>query len=150
MLKNTKAKPKKAFVLKDKGTIRAMRPLHIAQELSYNWGEDVVVYDVRNQSPFVSYYIVATAKNDFRLDALVSTAKDALYENYQTIDHVEGKHDSRWVLIDAGPIVLQLFTPEERKRVAFDELYENVPHKIVLQKTEPKYRKKKLPNVSAK
>jgi ribosome-associated protein len=150
MIKNFK-KPavKVPFVLKDKGSIRALTPLHIAEELSYNWGDEVVVYDVRDKTPFVSYYIVASAKNAVRLNALVSEAKEALYENYQEVSHVEGKNDSRWILIDAGQIVVQLFTPEERKRVALDELYQNSPHKIVVQEEEPVYRKRKKPESQA-
>jgi len=139
-----KAAPKKV-VYQDKGTIPSQRALHIAQELSYNYGEDVIVYDVRNRTPYVSYYIVATAENDRRLQALVSTAKEALYANYKDIDHTEGKNDSRWILIDANDVILQLFTKEERKRVDFDSLYMDCPHKLVIQKEEPVYRKRKKP-----
>lgn len=147
MLKKT---DKKKFVLEDKGTIRSQRALHMAQDLSYNFGEDVVVYDVRDNSPFVSYYIVASANNDRRLKALVSTAKDTIYDNYHEVDHVEGRNDSNWFLIDCKDIVIQLFTKEERERVGFDELYKDVPHKIVKVKEEPQYRRKKKENFEAK
>lgn len=144
--KNVTAKKKNEY--KDKGSIRALRPLHIAQDLSYNWGEDVIVYDVRNQSPFVSYYVVASASNDRRLKALMATAKDSLWDNYKEIDHVEGRNDSNWILIDAKDIVVQLFTKEERSRVQFDSLYMECPHKLVVQKEEPDYKRRKRPVVT--
>ena len=134
---------KTEFHLQNKGTIKALRPIHIAEELSWNYGDDVVVYDVRNNTPFVSYYIVSSASNDHRLKALLETAKDALYANYKDLKHVEGKNESQWILLDAGDVVVQLFTKDERKRVAFDELYQNVPHKIVKASAEPNYRKRK-------
>ncbi len=143
--KERNEKKREAFTLSDKGSIRVMRPLHIAADLSWNYGEDVVVYDVRENSPFVSYYVVASAANDRRLNALVSTAKDALYDNFKEVDHTEGKNGSEWILIDAKDIVIQLFTKKERERVAFDYLYRNVPHKIVVAKEEPKYRRRKKP-----
>ena len=146
MLKNTTTK--KTFEYKDKGSIRAMRPLHIAQDLSYNWGDDVVVYDVRNNSPFVSYYVVASASNERRLKALVTSAKESLYDNYKEIDHVEGRNDSNWFLIDAKDIVIQLFTKEESARVQFDPLYQYCPHKLIVQKEEPVYRRRKKPVVT--
>lgn len=141
MLKKTNAKKK--FVLENKGTIRNMRPLHIAEDLSYNFGEDVVVYDVRNNSPFVSFYVVASSQNERRLRALVQTAKETIYDNYHEVDHVEGKNDSNWWLIDCKDIVVQLFTKEERERVGFDQLYQDVPHKIVKMTEEPVYRRRK-------
>lgn len=134
---------KKKFEYKDKGSIKSKRAIHIAQDLSYNFGEDVVIYDVRNSSPFVSYYIVASSKNEKRLRALVSIAKETLYDNYKEIDHSEGKNDSQWILIDAKDVVVQLFTKEERERVQFDALYKDVPHKMIVQKEEPIYRRRK-------
>ena len=134
---------KKTLVIRNKGRITAVRPINIANDLSWNYGEDVIVYNARDKTPYVSYYIVASASNDRRLQALESTAKQSLYDNYHEIDHVEGKNDSKWILIDAKDIVIQLFTKEERNRVRFDELYLNNPHKVVKALKEPKYRKRK-------
>lgn len=134
---------KNDFKLENKGSITALRPIHIGLDLSWNYGDDVVVYDVRNNTPFVSYYIVCSASNDHRLRALVETAKDALYANYKELKHTEGKNDSKWILLDAGDVVIQLFTKDERKRVGFDELYKNVPHKIVKADKEPEYKRRK-------
>jgi ribosome-associated protein len=136
---------KKVSVIEDKGRITSQRALHIAADLSWNYGEDVVVYDVREKTPYVSYYIVASASNDRRLRALVATGKESLYNNYKDVDHTEGRNDSNWILVDAHDVVLQLFTKEERKRVDFDSLYADVPHKVVKAMEEPVYRKRKKP-----
>jgi len=88
---------------------------------------------------------VASASNDRRLQALTATAQTSLYDNYHDVDHIEGKNDSKWILIDAKDIVVQLFTKEERGRVRFDELYLDCPHKIVKALKEPKYRKRPQP-----
>lgn len=141
MLKKTN----KVTTIQDKGRITSARAIHIAEELSWNYGEDVVVYDVKNNSPFVSYYIVATASNETRLRALIQTAKEALYDNYKELDHTEGGRESTWILLDAKDVVIQLFTKDERKRVALDDLYQDCPHKVVKATEEPKYRKRKKP-----
>lgn len=138
-------KNENTFKLVNKGSIKSVRATHIAQDLSWNYGVDVVIYDVRDLTPFISYYIVASAENDYRLKALMATAKDSLYENYKTIKTIEGKHDSKWILMDAGDIVIQLFTKEERRRVGFDELYKDAPHKIIVAKEEPVYKRRKKP-----
>lgn len=127
----------------DKGTIRSQKAKHIAMDLSYNYGEDVVIYDVRNNSPFVSYYIVCSASNERRMRSLLQVARESVYDNYKVVDHVEGKNDSKWLLIDSKDIVIHLFTKDERERVSFDTLYKDVPHKTIVQTEEPVYRRKK-------
>lgn len=138
-----RVKKEEAFQLKNKGSIRVKRPINIALDLSWANGKDVVVYDVRNQTPFVSYYIVASAENDKRLSALLSKSKESVYDNYFEVEHVEGKNNSQWILVDCKEIVIQLFTAKERERMQYDQLYKDCPHKIVVAEEEPKYRKKK-------
>ncbi len=143
---NTKKTRTPKFQIKDiknKGRITSARALHIAEDLSWNYGSDVVVYDVREKSPFVSYFIVCSAVNKERLKALSNAARETLYDNYKTIDHTEGRNDSQWILIDAKDVVVHLFTKEERDHFALDERYQDCPHKIVKATKEPVYRKKK-------
>lgn len=142
MLKKTE---KKITKFEDKGRITSQRMLHIASDLSWNFGDDVVIYDIREKSPFVSYFIVASASNERRLKALEQTAKESLYNNYKEIDHTEGRNDSNWILIDAHDVVVHLLTKEERKRVDLDSLYQECPHKVVKALEEPVYRKRKKP-----
>jgi ribosome-associated protein len=142
MLRKTENKTVK---FTDKGSIKSARALHIAADLSWNYGDDVIVYDVRDKSPFVSYYIVCSATNDRRLRSLVQTAKESLYDNYKELDHTEGRNDSNWILLDAKDIVIQLFIKDERKAVDLDSLYQDCPHKIVKATEEPVYRKRKRP-----
>ena len=128
-----------------RGRITATRPIHVAEDLSWNYGKDVIVYDVRKKTPYVSYYIVASAQNDRRLRALVSTAEESLYDNFYDLDHKEGRNDSTWILLDAKQVVVQLFTEDMRKEVDFDALYEDCPHVLVKAEKEPKYRKRARP-----
>ena len=129
--------------ISNKGRITSQRALHIAEDLSWNYGSDVVVYDVREKSPFVSYFVVCSAVNKERLKALYNAARETLYDNHKTIDHTEGRNDSQWILIDAKDIVIHLFTKDEREHFALDERYLDCPHKVVKALKEPVYRKKK-------
>ena len=96
MLKTkTVKKTQEKFSLDEKGSITAKKPIHMALDLSWNFGADVVVYDVRDKSPYVSYYIVASANNDRRLQSLLQAAKDTIYDNYIEIKHIEGKNGSK-------------------------------------------------------
>jgi len=39
-----------------------------------------------------------------------------------SINHVEGKPETGWILIDAHHVIINLFTKEERERISLDEL----------------------------
>ncbi len=137
---------KEQLIIEKRGYIASKRARHIAGDLSWNFGEDVVIYDVRKKSPYVSYYIVASASNDRRLQALKSAAEETIYDNYLEVHHVEGRNGSTWILVDAGQFVIQLFTKSMRNEVNFDGLYKDCPSLPVEAMEEPVYRKKKRPN----
>ena len=137
-----KTEEKVSLNIEDKGVIDDQKMINIASDLSYNHGDDVIIYDVREKSPFLSYYIVVSYSNESRLKKGVSVAEESLYNNNIVIDHKEGKNKSRWILIDGKEVVLQLFLKDERKRIDFDSLYLDCPHKVIVSEKEINYEKR--------
>ena len=137
-----KTEEKVSLNIEDKGVIDDQKMINIASDLSYNHGDDVIIYDVREKSPFLSYYIVVSYSNESRLKKGVSVAEESLYNNNIVIDHKEGKNKSRWILIDGKEVVLQLFLKDERKRFDFDSLYLDCPHKVIVSEKEINYEKR--------
>ena len=137
-----KTEEKVSLNIEDKGVIDDQKMINIASDLSYNHGDDVIIYDVREKSPFLSYYIAVSYSNESRLKKGVSVAEESLYNNNIVIDHKEGKNKSRWILIDGKEVVLQLFLKDERKRVDFDSLYLDCPHKVIVSEKETDYEKR--------
>ena len=137
-----KTEEKVSLNIEDKGVIDDQKMINIASDLSYNHGDDVIIYDVREKSPFLSYYIVVSYSNESRLKKGVSVAEESLYNNNIVIDHKEGKNKSRWILIDGKEVVLQLFLKDERKRIDFDSLYLESPHKVIVSEKEINYEKR--------
>ena len=137
-----KTEEKVSLNIEDKGVIDDQKMINIASDLSYNHGDDVIIYDVREKSPFLSYYIVVSYSNESRLKKGDSVAEESLYNNNIVIDHKEGKNKSRWILIDGKEVVLQLFLKDERKRIDFDSLYLDCPHKVIVSEKEIDYEKR--------
>ena len=137
-----KTEEKVSLNIEDKGVIDDQKMINIASDLSYNHGDDVIIYDVREKSQFLSYYIVVSYSNESRLKKGVSVAEESLYNNNIVIDHKEGKNKSRWILIDGKEVVLQLFLKDERKRIDFDSLYLDCPHKVIVSEKEIDYEKR--------
>jgi ribosome-associated protein len=75
---------------------------------------DIVVYDMREKSPFFDYMVISSATSDRQLNASISHIQNALSENGFDVANIEGKNSNSWVLIDCKDIIVNVFTKEER------------------------------------
>lgn len=107
----------------NKGKIRSKIALNIAKDLSYHKADDVVVYDVKNKTPFYSYLIICSADNVRKVNALKESAVDSLYLYHKDVKNVEGKHGNNWIVVDGRDIVIHVIEAKEREKLRIDELY---------------------------
>lgn len=91
-------------------------------------GEDIDIIDVSNSNPLAEYYVVCTASNSRRIHAIKESVEEAIEKLGYKIHHVEGKANSEWVLVDAREVIVHIFSPNERKRFNFEELFHDLPH----------------------
>lgn len=110
-----------------KGSIRSKKVLNIALTLASNGGENTVVYNISGKTPLVSYTILTSAGSSKRMNGLAARAKESLIENGFSINHVEGKRESEWLLVDANNVVVHIFSRNERDRIDLDSLYKGCP-----------------------
>lgn len=84
--------------------------------------EDVEIIDVKEKTPFADYYVLATASNIRHLKALCELVEDAFEKEKIKINHIEGKPETGWILIDAYHVIVNIFTKEERERINISEV----------------------------
>ncbi len=84
--------------------------------------EDVEIIDVKEKTPFADYYVLATASNIRHLKALCELVEDAFEKEKIKINHIEGKPETGWILIDAYHVIVNIFTNEERERINISEV----------------------------
>ena len=94
----------------------------IETALSDHKALDILTVDVRETNPFADYYVLATAGNIRQLKALAEVVLDELGKIKFDINHVEGKAESGWILIDAHHVIVNIFSKEERERISLDEI----------------------------
>ncbi len=94
----------------------------IEKVLDDHKAEDIVTIDVREKNPFTDYYVLASATNIRQLNALAEVVEDELAKIKFEINHIEGKPESGWVLIDAHHVIVNIFSKEERERISLDEV----------------------------
>ncbi|AER66732.1 iojap-like protein [Thermovirga lienii DSM 17291] len=89
-------------------------------------GEDLVVIDLSSKSYLADFFVLATANSDVHKDTLVEYTKDLLEEMGMTY-RVEGESTSNWVLIDAGIIVVHIFSRQGRDFYRLENLWSSCP-----------------------
>ncbi len=103
--------------------MRKDKVVNLAEKvLKEHKAENVVTIDVSEKTPFANYYVLATAANARHLGALKEIVEEELEKNKIAINHIEGKSQSGWILIDAYHVIINIFSQEERDRINITEL----------------------------
>lgn len=84
--------------------------------------EDIKFYDVKGVNPLCDSIIICTALNERNLFGIEDAVEEAAEKLNIKIHHVEGRNDSKWVIVDLNDIVVQILTREERERLALDDI----------------------------
>lgn len=95
--------------------------------ISEKQGGDPAAYDVRKQSPFTDYVVVATGQNGPHLKALVNKIRLKFKGVGLPCLRQSGAPDSGWIMADYFDVVIHLFLPETRAHYAFDDLFHDAP-----------------------
>ena len=86
-------------------------------------GEDIKIIDVRQRTPFTDYYILATAPNMRAIGAYANALEEFFQDKVEDLRQSEGQPESGWVLVDAGEVVVHLFSAPKRQEMNLEELF---------------------------
>ena len=87
---------------------------------------EVTVHNLSEVSGFTEAFIVAIARSDLHARTLRDTASEKLDE--MKLPHkVEGEDSSRWCLMDAGHLVVNILSREGRDYYRLDSLWGDAP-----------------------
>lgn len=87
-------------------------------------GENIIVYDVKEQSPLFDNVVIASVDSARQASAAVEYIEDDLTKLGFGIKGIEGR-DTDWVLIDCYDVLVHIFTKEEREHFNLEKLYLN-------------------------
>ncbi|MCI1244958.1 MAG: ribosome silencing factor [Bacilli bacterium] len=90
--------------------------------LSDHKGENIAVVDVRQNTPFADYLVIASANNIRMLGALANSVEEGFAKAGVRVRQQEGTPESEWIVVDAGAVVVHVFTEEKRKEIDLDGL----------------------------
>ena len=84
---------------------------------------DIKLIDVAEKSSFADYLIIASGGSDRQVGALSDAVEDAFEENGITPKSIAGKHNSGWILMDYGDVIVNIFNPELRERYNLENIW---------------------------
>ena len=115
----------------------ASKLIKLAKELDSKKASDIRIFDVQNLSEYISYFIFATALSRSHLRALTDEAvRVASSLGIRLVRHDSPQHESGWVALDFGYLIIHLFDEEKRKFYNLDELWSK-GKEIIFQENRP-------------
>ena len=95
----------------------------VAAALDDRKGEDILTLDLKNKGSLADAFILVTGNSDTHLKTLTDTAEEVL-ERAGRKCKIEGAESSNWRLIDAGDIVVHVFSHKGRDFYRLERLWE--------------------------
>src|SRR3954451_2827554 len=92
-----------------------------------NRAKDILLLDLRQATPLLDFFVIATA-NSRRLSHAIASEIDQ--EMKRIGEHklgMEGSEEGRWILIDYGDFVVHVFSAEARTYYALEEIWGDTP-----------------------
>lgn len=99
----------------------------IVQKAEEKKGEDIVVLEIGKISPIADYMVIISGSVPVHTKAI----SDYIIEELKKVGviplHVEGYNEGRWIAIDYGDIMVNIFLPELRDYYKLEWLWSDAP-----------------------
>jgi len=92
--------------------------------LQDKFAEEVTIIDLSSESSFADAFILATGNSDVHMKTLlenVSETMDRMKREYR----IEGERSPKWILLDAGNVVINIFSREGRDFYRLESIWAN-------------------------
>lgn len=97
-----------------------------------------MILDLRTLSSVADFFVMCTAGSPPQMEAILRQVEAALAEHGSMVLHTEGAarspgssrvpgHDSQWVLIDCGALVVHVFDRATREFYRLEDLWADAP-----------------------
>ena len=99
-----------------------------AQAADEKKATDIVIQDVGDLLKVTDYFVICTAANGRRVDAVCDEVEERLRTEagIKPIGR-EGLDDAEWALLDYGNIVVHVFQPAQRDYYRLEQLWDEAP-----------------------
>lgn len=97
--------------------------LKMAQILDKKGALDIEILEVTHLTSITDYFLIASGRNIQAVRSLSEDLEDKLAEEQIFPRRRDGLHESRWIVLDFGGVIVHLFHPEERLYYNIERLW---------------------------
>lgn len=91
--------------------------------------------DFKGLSSIADGFVIATGNSDIHMQTLLRAADEVLIaEGCQT--KVEGENSTQWILIDAGDILVHIFSAKSREYYSLERISTIIEHNKEIEKSQ--------------
>ncbi len=102
--------------------------LAAARAIDDKKGSDIVIQYVGDLLSMTDWFVIATAANKRRADAIADEVAQQLREGLDARPvSREGVEEGTWILLDYGSVVVHVFQPAERDFYRLEQLWDEAP-----------------------
>jgi len=94
----------------------------IVQILQDKQAEDITIIDLSGESTVADAYILATGNSNVHMKALLGHVTDTL-DDMGIRYRIEGENSQKWILLDAGDIIVNIFGREGRNFYRLESIW---------------------------
>jgi ribosome-associated protein len=105
----------------------------IAHTASDAKATDVVVLGIRDLTTIADYFVICTADNERQMRAIQRDIDEEIGRQGLDPLRVEGTHESGWVLMDYGDVIVHIFGKHERAFYSLDKVWSAAQTVLVIQ-----------------
>ena len=88
---------------------------------------DLKIIDFRDQSPYVDYFIIGSARNYRMARSIIDNVEVKALEAGYEIRHTYVENTTKWLMIDMGEVVCHVFYDGERELYNLEGLWKDLP-----------------------
>ncbi|MFQ6791809.1 ribosome silencing factor [Thomasclavelia sp.] len=99
----------------------------IVKALDDKLGKDIVAIDMEMASYMYDTFVICSADNERLMSALQDSVEEKCFEHGFEAKNIEGRRNSKWLLMDYGDIVVHIFDKDERDLYNLEKLWADMP-----------------------
>ncbi|PZR57932.1 MAG: ribosome silencing factor [Candidatus Meridianibacter frigidus] len=86
-------------------------------------GEDLQILDLAGRTIIADAFAIITGRSKIQTRSIADSISQAVQRAGFRIARVEGYADGNWILLDAGSVIVHVFTPEQRQFYNLERLW---------------------------
>ncbi len=94
-------------------------------------GFNLIILEIGRVNPFTDCFLLVSGRSDRHVQAIADAVYEDLKKRRKAILGMEGYEEGKWILIDAGDVVIHIFQETVRKYYDLEGLWIDAPSLIV-------------------